>query len=195
MQSDILRLSNLSSTSTIDASAISLDSISQEALPTFVSRAKSNGVSPLLAIGGWSGSQYSSTAVATEGSWTVFVQAVLDLVNKYGLDSMDFEVYPISPNDSTNFPLFMQALRAKAPSNLILSAVGISPFNGNPMPDVSAFANVLDHVKTMTCEIWRSWSAGVGQIRLLRSKSGWFLYFGRERVNAWTNLDQCEVPC
>lgn len=40
----------------------------------------------------------------------------------------------------------MQALRAKAPSNLILSAVGISPFNGNPMPDVSAFANVLDHV-------------------------------------------------
>jgi chitinase len=55
----------------------------------------------------------------------------------------------ISPNDSANFLSFLQALRAKA-SNLILSAaVGITPFNGpdgNPMADVSAFAQVLDHI-------------------------------------------------
>jgi chitinase len=56
----------------------------------------------------------------------------------------------ISPNDSANLLSFLQALRAKAPSSLILSAaVGITPFNGpdgNPMTDVSAFAKALDHI-------------------------------------------------
>lgn len=49
------------------------------------------GVTPVLAIGGWTGSQYFSTAVATEANRAAFAQAVLGLVNKYSLGGIDFE--------------------------------------------------------------------------------------------------------
>jgi chitinase len=56
----------------------------------------------------------------------------------------------ISASDTANFLSFLEALRAKAPSNLILSAaVTITPFNGpdgHPMADVSAFSKVLNYI-------------------------------------------------
>lgn len=57
----------------------------------------------------------------------------------------------ISPSDSANFLLFLQALRASpGGSKIILSAaVGLAPFNGpdgTPMTDVSGFAAVLDYI-------------------------------------------------
>ncbi|KAF8067860.1 glycoside hydrolase family 18 protein [Lyophyllum atratum] len=159
---------------TPDSSVISLDSTSQQVLPTFVTQAKANGVNALVSIGGWTGSQYFSTAVATDANRTAFVGAVLGLVSQYGLDGIDFDwEYPnkqgvgcntISPDDSANFLLFLTALRAKAPSGLIISAaVGITPFagpDGTPMTDVSGFANVLDHIAIMSYDIWGSWSTG-----------------------------------
>ena len=57
----------------------------------------------------------------------------------------------ISADDSKNFLSFLQELR-KDPvgANITLSAaVGISPFvgpDGQPMEDVSEFADVLDHI-------------------------------------------------
>lgn len=61
----------------------------------------------------------------------------------------------ISPDDSANFLLFLQALRATpAGSKIILSAaVGITPFNGpdsTPMTDVSGFATVFDYIGKIT---------------------------------------------
>ncbi|GLB39178.1 putative glycosyl hydrolase 18 family protein [Lyophyllum shimeji] len=161
---------------TADSSVISLDSTSQQVLPDFVAQAKQNNVNALVSIGGWTGSQYFSTAVATEANRTAFVGAVLGLVSNYNLDGIDFDwEYPnkqgigcntISPDDSANFLLFLQALRAKAPSGLIISAaVGITPFvgpDGTPMTDVSGFAKVLDHIEIMAYDIWGSWSSTVG---------------------------------
>ena len=49
------------------------------------------GVKASLSIGGWTGSQYFSTAVADETNRTAFVQTVLALVTKYDLDGIDFE--------------------------------------------------------------------------------------------------------
>ena len=51
----------------------------------------------LLTIGGWTGSQYFSSAVATEANRTAFVKTVMDLVSKYDLDGLDFE-YVCSSN-------------------------------------------------------------------------------------------------
>jgi chitinase len=45
----------------------------------------------MLSIGGWTGSQYFSTAVATAENRTTFVRAVLDLVKTFDLDGIDFE--------------------------------------------------------------------------------------------------------
>jgi hypothetical protein len=56
----------------------------------------------------------------------------------------------VSPNDSANFLSFLQTLRANGAQNLTVSAaVSITPFigsDGNPMSDVSAFAEVLDSI-------------------------------------------------
>ena len=49
------------------------------------------GVKALLTIGGWTGSQYFSSAVATEANRTAFVKTMTDLVSKYDLDGLDFE--------------------------------------------------------------------------------------------------------
>ncbi|KAF7966092.1 hypothetical protein HWV62_40180 [Athelia sp. TMB] len=149
------------STTTTNVSEISLEDSDQELLPVFVQAAHDNQVMAILSIGGWTGSQYFSTAVATPENQTLFVQAALDLVRTYGLDGLEFDwEYPnkqgvgcntISPDDSANFLSFLQALRQDPDgANLTLSAaVSITPFagaDGTPMADVSDFAQVLNYI-------------------------------------------------
>ena len=45
----------------------------------------------LVSIGGWGGSQYFSTDMATAESRSAFVKAVVGLAEKYELDGIDFE--------------------------------------------------------------------------------------------------------
>ncbi|KAJ7698638.1 glycoside hydrolase family 18 protein [Mycena rosella] len=165
-------------TTTSDVSMIALDDTSAQALPEFVAAAQSNGVPALLSIGGWTGSMYYSTAVATADNRTAFVAAVLGLVSKYDLDGIDFDwEYPgrttglscntMNPDDSANFLSFLQELRGTpGGENLVLTAaVGITPFygpDGEPMDDVSQFANVLDRIALMVYDVWGSWSPTVG---------------------------------
>ncbi|EDR01922.1 glycoside hydrolase family 18 protein [Laccaria bicolor S238N-H82] len=189
-------------TTTSDASVIALDSESASLLPTFVSAAKSHNVKALLSIGGWTGSQYYSSNVATADSRTTFVKAVADLATKYNLDGIDFDwEYPnhqgigcnlISSSDSANFLSFLQELRQDPMgSTLILSsAVGLTPYagsDGTPMADVSAFAEYLDWIAIMAYDVWGSWSTAVGPNAPLGdscapSQAG----SAESAVNAWT---------
>ena len=64
----------------------------------------------------------------------------------------------LSTADSENFLAFLQELRAQpAGKNLyITAAVGINPWvgpDGQPLTDVSAFAQVLDHIAIMNYDI------------------------------------------
>ncbi|EPQ53629.1 glycoside hydrolase family 18 protein [Gloeophyllum trabeum ATCC 11539] len=162
---------------TPDSSTISLTSDDTNVLPQFVSLAHQNNVKAVLTIGGWSGSQYFSSSLATADNRTAFINAVTKLVSQYDLDGVDFDwEYPgkqglgcntISDNDSANFLSMLQELRSQpAGKNLTLSAaVSITPFvgsGGTPMSDVSAFASVLDYIEIMNYDIWGSWSTGVG---------------------------------
>ncbi|KAL0958061.1 hypothetical protein HGRIS_000239 [Hohenbuehelia grisea] len=162
---------------TPDSSVIALDDVSKKTLPQMVTAARAQGVSPSLSIGGWTGSIYFSTAVATAENRTAFVKAVAGLATQYELDGIDFDwEYPnkqgigcniISPQDSANFLLFLQEFREDpVGKNLTVSvAVGLAPFmgpDGTPMTDVSAFAKVLDHIAIMGYDIWGAWSTGVG---------------------------------
>src|ERR1700734_4108889 len=45
----------------------------------------------MLSVGGWTGSQYFSTAMGSAANRTAFVHAVLSLVKTYDLDGIDFE--------------------------------------------------------------------------------------------------------
>ncbi|KAJ7587134.1 glycoside hydrolase family 18 protein [Mycena floridula] len=162
---------------TNDPSVISLDDASRQALPGFVAAAKSNNVSALLSIGGWTGSLYYSNAVATADNRTAFVNAILALVDQYQLDGIDFDwEYPnkqgigcntVSSSDSDNFLAMLQSLRSTTVGrDLYLSAaVGLVPWNGpdgTPLTDVSGFAEQLNHIAIMNYDVWGPWSPTTG---------------------------------
>ncbi|KAJ6491331.1 glycoside hydrolase family 18 protein [Mycena vitilis] len=160
---------------TSDVSTISLP---DPGLPDFVAAAKNNSVKASLSIGGWSGSVYYSTAVATPENRTAFVKAITDLVSQYQLDGIDFDwEFPGSSttglcgnlfnvNDTANFLLLLQELR-KDPigSTLILTATATAPFLGSdsqPMSDVSGFSAVLDRIAIMAYDMFGAWSSNAG---------------------------------
>ena len=93
---------------------------------------------------------------------------MLDLYTAYNLDGIDIDwEYPgqegnpgncVSADDTANFLLFLQLLRATLPRTAkITAAVQPEPLvgsDGNPMADVSEFAKVLDWVLIMNYDVW-----------------------------------------
>ncbi|KAJ7500623.1 chitinase [Mycena galericulata] len=152
-------------TTTPDAGNITVDAAG---LRDFVQTARANNVSPLLSIGGWTGSQYFSSAVATSDNRTKFVGAITELVDTYNLDGIDFDwEYPgrqgigcnvVSSSDSANFLLLLKQLSASSNGTFLLTAaVGLAPFvgtDGSALADVSAFADVLDRIELMVYDTW-----------------------------------------
>lgn len=92
---------------TPNSSVIGLADTDKQLLPAFVQTAHQNvchrpflalslltvhqRIQAILSIGGWTGSQYFSTAVATDANRTAFAQAVMALVSQYNLDGVEFE--------------------------------------------------------------------------------------------------------
>jgi len=164
-------------TTTSGSSVVGLADSDKSLLPQFVETAHEYNVYALLSIGGWGGSQYFSSAVATDANRTAFAQAILNLVTQYNLDGIEIDwEYPakqgigcnvVSQNDTANFLLFLQKLRSMdGGQDIILSAaVAILPFigpDGNPISDVSEFAKVLDYIEIMNYDVWGSWDTTVG---------------------------------
>ncbi|KAJ7774101.1 endochitinase [Mycena olivaceomarginata] len=162
---------------TADVRVVSLNGSDPELLPQFVAAAHTHGVKAKVSIGGWTGSRFWSSNVATAQNRTLFVKTLVDFAKKYSLDGIDMDwEYPavqgigcntIDVNDSANFLAFLQELRADPlGSKLILSAAtAISPFadsDSNPSADVSAFSKVLDYIAIMNYDINGPWSAAVG---------------------------------
>ncbi|VDC03751.1 unnamed protein product [Peniophora sp. CBMAI 1063] len=164
-------------TTTSDVNTLGLASSDEELLPQFVQTAQKNDVNAILSIGGWGGSQYFSSAVGSATNRTAFAKTVMAAVNKYGLDGVEFDwEYPakqgegcniVAMDDSANFLAFLKELRTQdgADSMLVSAAVSLTPFigsDGQPMSDVSAFAEVLDTIEVMDYDVWGSWSSTVG---------------------------------
>lgn len=162
---------------TPDVNVLSLANSNEELLPEFVKTAKENGVKASVSIGGWSGSRFFSTAVATEANRTAFVKTVADFADKYQLDAIDFDwEYPgrqglgcntISPQDTENFLAFLQEFRKNPTGSklTISAATSVTPFasaDGTPSTNVTGFAQVFDHIAIMNYDLWGSWSNGVG---------------------------------
>ncbi|KAJ7184763.1 glycoside hydrolase family 18 protein [Mycena filopes] len=169
--------------------------LDRDLLTAFVQTAQANGVSPMLSIGGWTGSKYFSTAVATSANREKFTTAILKLVTDYALEGIDFDwEYPAqagigcnvhSPADSANFLLLLTR------PTLQLTAAVASPFTGSDgaaMSDVSAFAAVLDRIELMVYDTWGS-SKAAGPNAPLRDACAPTEYqFGSvtSMVAAWT---------
>ncbi|KAJ7229402.1 glycoside hydrolase family 18 protein [Mycena haematopus] len=168
---------------TADVRVVSLDGSDPELLPSFVAAAHAHGVKAKVSVGGWTGSLFWSSNVATAQNRTLFVKTLVDFATKYNLDGLDFDwEYPgsqgigcntIKSSDTANFLAFIQELRADpVGSKLILSAAtAISPFadsDGNPSTDVSGFSKVLDYIAVMNYDMNGPWSAAVGPNAPLR---------------------------
>lgn len=129
----------------------------------------------LVAAGGWSGSRYFSTSVGSAANRTAFVNTCLDLIAEYDLDGMDFDwEYPnkqslgcnvINDNDTSNFLLFLQELRAAGPDLILTAASSLFPWNnatGGQSTDLGGFADVLDYIMVMNYDIFGAWSSIAG---------------------------------
>ncbi|KAJ7623536.1 glycoside hydrolase superfamily [Roridomyces roridus] len=159
-------------TPTIDPSAISLVESDQELLPKFVSAAHQNNVKAGLSIGGWGGSQFYSSNVASATNRTAFVKSVTTLIQKYDLDLIDFDwEFPgmqgigcniVSPSDTDNLLLMLQELRVSPiGANVTISAaVYVRPFpttNSSTIPQIAA---TLDWIVPMVYDLSWNWTAG-----------------------------------
>ncbi|KAG2366205.1 glycoside hydrolase family 18 protein, partial [Suillus spraguei] len=159
-------------------SSLSLDDTDDSLLPQFVSDAQhAQGVEAHVAVGGWLGSVWFSSNIATSKNRTAFVKTLTDFVHKYKLDGIQFSwEYPgkqgvgcnkISVDDTSNYLQFLQELRKKtAGENLTVSAaVSLEPFtdaSGKPSADVSGFAKVFDYITLMNYDVWGPSSTHVG---------------------------------
>ncbi|EAU81455.1 endochitinase [Coprinopsis cinerea okayama7 len=167
---------------TPDTSALTLEG-EEETLRAFVQEAKANNVKALLSIGGWTGSQYFSPAVASAENRTTFVKTITDMATEFGLDGIDFDwEYPNAegigcnlrtPEDTENFLTFLRELREHPVGvNLKLTAAAhITPLmdaTGTPGSDMSGFAEVLDHLAIMAYDIHGNWLDQVGANAPLR---------------------------
>ncbi|KAF8974431.1 glycoside hydrolase [Flammula alnicola] len=137
---------------------------------SLVTTAHSQGAKVKLSIGGWTGSKYFSSAVASDGSRKTFVNNIFATYKSFDLDGIDIDwEYPgrkgasgnhFDSNDSANFLLFLKLLRATLPPTARISAaVETTTFadsKGEPMVDLADFALVLDWVLLMNYDVWGS---------------------------------------
>ncbi|KAI0808117.1 chitinase [Fomes fomentarius] len=162
---------------TPDVHTLSLEGSKPELLPTFVQTAHKHGVKALVSVGGWTGSRFFSTAVADAKNRTAFVQTIVKFALRYDLDGIDFDwEYPgtqgigcntIVPEDTTNFLLFLQQLRAHPIGRTLTLTAATSVFpwvgaDGEWLSDVSGFAKVFDWIAIMNYDLWGPWSETVG---------------------------------
>jgi GH18 family chitinase len=57
----------------------------------FLTQCVFQNVIPMLSLGGWAGSVYFSSAVATDANRTAFANAIVNAVSQYQLDGIEFE--------------------------------------------------------------------------------------------------------
>ncbi|KAF8434778.1 chitinase [Boletus edulis BED1] len=141
----------------------------------FTAAAKTNGVKPILTIGGWDGSLYWSSSVATAQNRSTFANSIAQYAQAHGFNGLDFDwEYPaksgvgcntMSPQDSDNFLSFMQEMRQIAPNLTLSAATSIVPWvgsTGSPLTDVSKYASYLDWIEVMNYDVYGDFSTVTG---------------------------------
>ncbi|KAJ2732054.1 hypothetical protein IW152_004091 [Coemansia sp. BCRC 34962] len=124
------------------------------------------GSRALLSLGGYSGSRYISDILNSSDTRNALVSSIVEYLKTHNLDGVDVDWVPSPcnhvdlPNDSSNLLVFVrelrQALDASGAKKLIALGVGMSPFpgpNGQPLADVSAYANWVDYINILAYDV------------------------------------------
>ncbi|KAH0834836.1 glycoside hydrolase family 18 protein [Lanmaoa asiatica] len=141
----------------------------------FTAAAVTHNVKPILTVGGWDGSLYWSSSVATSQNRSTLANSLAQYANAHGFTGLDFDwEYPgkqgigcntMSPQDSANFLSFMQEMRTVAPNLTLSAATSINPWvdsTGIPLTNVSAYAQVLDWIEVMNYDVFGTFSSVTG---------------------------------
>ncbi|KAJ2791670.1 hypothetical protein H4R21_006282, partial [Coemansia helicoidea] len=175
-------------------------------LPQVVTDLHAKGTKVLVSVGGWTGSNYFSGIVKSEGSRTTMINAMVDYVKKFDLDGIDIDwEYPgrlgnncnvyDTKNDTPNFLVFLKALRKQfdasfgAGKKLITMAIRVEPFDvdGKPTADVSEFAKVVDYGNLMQYDINGGWNKDTGPNAPLNFEKGKGMQVSFvSAIDAWT---------
>lgn len=141
---------------------------SVDILQRLIKNGHAAGKKVCITIGGWTGSQYFSTAVENSANRETFAQNIANMVKLYGADGVDLDwEYPgqsgapgniVQADDTDNLLTFLALLRQKLGQSAIISlATPLNVWygdNGAPKTDVSAFAQYIDHVLLMNYDVW-----------------------------------------
>ena len=133
---------------------------------TIIKLAHDKGVRVVLAIGGWGVDGFSDAALTKE-SRKVFIDSIMEGIEKYRLDGIDFDwEYPTStasglikarPEDKVNFTLLCKELREamnKVNEDLILSiAVANGAWAAQTYYEVDKLNNYIDYLHLMSYDI------------------------------------------
>jgi chitinase len=119
-------------------------------LETIVENAHKQNVQVSIAVGGWGWDAQFEELAANPQTRTVFVNNLMDVVNRYQLDGVDIDwEYPHQGQSSQNFLALMRELRTALPNKLIsIATISYGDEIGLGIPN-EAF-NLVDHVNVMT---------------------------------------------
>ncbi|KAM0786063.1 hypothetical protein ACM66B_006874 [Microbotryomycetes sp. NB124-2] len=144
---------------------------SVSAMQDFVSRARANGVRPVVSIGGWTGSRYFSSLTNTLAKRKAFAAKVQQFLARYNFDGVDWDwEYPnsqgigcnqISGWDASQFIQLLKETRAAIGTSKLQTAAmsvnGLIGINGQALESFATFAPDLDYVNLMTYDIAGPW--------------------------------------
>ncbi|KAJ2974628.1 hypothetical protein NQ176_g5954 [Zarea fungicola] len=137
---------------------------------------KTSGFKKIISFGGWSFSTDSDSfpifrTGVTAANRMTFAQSIVNMVNQYALDGVDFDweypgapdipgIPPGSPTDGPNYLAFLQTLRSIMPAGKTISMAAPASYwylRGFPIKDM---APVLDYIVFMTYDLHGQWDYG-----------------------------------
>ncbi|KAJ2777314.1 hypothetical protein H4R18_005215 [Coemansia javaensis] len=187
-----------------EAGRLSMDS-RDAVLHEWVPRLSGAGAKVLVSAGGWAGSKHLSPIMKDAAKRAQMIDDMVAWMRDYSLDGwdVDFEYpgrqgntcHPFDPADTANFLEFLRTLRRRLDAEfgagkLLTLATRFQPFDGpsGPLPDVSAFAEVVDYFNPMLYDFNGVWSDTTGPNAPLDYAAGRGLQFSfRSSVQAWVD--------
>ncbi|KAF9443605.1 glycoside hydrolase family 18 protein [Macrolepiota fuliginosa MF-IS2] len=148
---------------------IDWDDGSKNALKRLVAAARTgtNKTRVVISMGGWSGCHWMSQAMSTASNRTKLCDALVRIVNDFGIDGVDIDWEypndtgsgnPHSPADSANLLGFIKLLRgALGQTRIISAAVTHIPWkgaDGKPLKSVTEFARYMTFVNIMNYDVF-----------------------------------------
>ncbi|OBT87691.1 hypothetical protein VE02_04092 [Pseudogymnoascus sp. 03VT05] len=131
------------------------------------------GTKRIMSFGGWSFSTDADTspifhAGVTDAQRATFVKSLLDFLNKYNLDGLDFDweypgatdikgAEPGTPQDGVNYLAFLKSVKAALPAGRTVSIAAPASYWYVRNFPIASISKVVDYIVYMTYDLHGKW--------------------------------------